>query len=143
MNGEKKLFVEYLKKKGLKTTRQRMNILDSFLEENGHVSAFELYESLKKKYPDIGFSTVYRTLKLFTECGLANEVNFGEGQSRFEKAYKREYHGHLICQTCGDTHEFSAESLQNLQERILTKHGYKPLGFKFEIYGICRKCQKK
>lgn len=143
MNDEEKVFSDYLKRKGLKITRQRLNILETFLGTNGHVTAFELYELLKKNHRGIGFATVYRTLKLFTGCGLANEVNFGEGQSRFEKAFRREYHGHLICQSCGNTQEFSAESLRTIQDEILLKHGYKPLGFKFEIYGICRKCRKK
>lgn len=142
MSNELKIFSDHLKAMGLKTTRQRLNILESFLSASGHISAYELHSLIKKKYQGIGFSTVYRTLKLLTDCGIASEVNFGEGQSRFEKAFRREYHGHLICKSCGLTEEFSAASFQKAKEEISKKHGFKPTGFKIEIYGICRKCRK-
>jgi len=141
MSSEKEVLAEYLKSKNLKRTDQRFNILETFLTTTGHVSAYEFHALVRKHYPDIGFSTVYRTLKLFTECGLVNEVNFGEGRSRFEKAFKRVNHGHIICVKCGRTEEFTSPAIKKAQNQIVKDFGYKPQGFRFEIYGLCKKCR--
>jgi Fur family ferric uptake transcriptional regulator len=143
MKSERKVLADHLKAKNLKKTGQRFNILDIFLNTTGHISAYELHALIRKRYPDIGFSTVYRTLKLFTECGIANEVNFGDGRARFEKGLKRSNHGHLICIQCGRTEEFTSPSVEKVQKQIVNKYGYKPEGFRFEIYGLCKKCRKR
>jgi len=140
---EKEILADYLKEKNLKRTEQRFNILDIFLATNGHISAYELHALILKRYSDIGFSTVYRTLKLFTECGLADEVNFGDGRARFEKAFRRSNHGHLVCSKCGHTEEFSSPTVENVQKQIVNKYDYEPQGFRFEIYGLCRKCRQR
>ena len=143
MKTEKDVLAEHLKTKNLKKTDQRYNILDIFLTTTGHISAYELHALIRKNYPNIGFSTVYRTLKLFTECGIAHEVNFGDGKARFEKAFRRSNHGHLICTKCGHTEEFTSPSVENVQKQIVGKYGYRPQGFRFEIYGICKKCRQR
>src|SRR5215472_5557173 len=70
---------QHLKKVGLKHTEQRDTILRTFLDTREHLSTDELYQLVKKKDPKIGFTTVYRTLKLLAECGLASEVAFHDG----------------------------------------------------------------
>jgi Fur family ferric uptake transcriptional regulator len=141
MRTERDILDDHLDSQGLKKTQQRYAILDTFLANPGHISAYELHALLRKRHQGIGFSTVYRTLRLFTECRLAHEVNFGDGQARFEKAFHRDNHGHLICSKCGHTEEFDAPSIAKTETQISEKHGYKILGFKFEIYGLCKKCQ--
>src|SRR5512140_335508 len=79
----------HLKKVGLKHTEQRDTILKTFLETRDHLSTEELHRLVKKKDPKIGFTTVYRTLKLFSECGLASEVAFHDGIARYEHQYNR------------------------------------------------------
>ena len=69
----------HLKRVGLKHTEQRDNILRTFLETREHLSTDELYRLVRKKDARIGFTTVYRTLKLLAECGLASEVAFHDG----------------------------------------------------------------
>jgi len=142
MKSETEILTEYLLSKKLKRTDQRYRILDVFLRTTGHISAFELHSLVKKQHQDIGFSTVYRTLGIFTDCGLAYEVNFGDGQARYEKAFRRGDHGHLICSKCGRTIEFSLQSIEGIQNQVLKKHGYRPQGLRFEIYGLCGKCLK-
>lgn len=142
MTTEKEVFANHLKTKNLKKTDQRFNILDIFLTTTGHISAYELHALIRKQHSNIGFSTVYRTLKLFTECGVANDVNFGDGKARFEKAFRRENHGHLICTKCGHTEEFTSSSVDNVQKQIVSKYGYRAQGFRFEIYGLCSKCHQ-
>ena len=78
------IFHRHLKKVGLKHTEQRDTILLTFLETREHLSTDELYQLVRKRDPKIGFTTVYRTLKLLAECGLASEVAFHDGIARFE-----------------------------------------------------------
>jgi len=141
MISEREVLAEHLKSKNFKRTDQRYNILDTFLTIKGHISAYEFHALVRKHYPYVGFSTVYRTLKLFTECGLANEVNFGDGRSRFEKAFKRVNHGHLICVKCGHTEEFTSPVVDKVHNQIIKEFDYKSQGFRFEIYGLCKKCR--
>jgi Fur family ferric uptake transcriptional regulator len=142
MRTERDILDEHLDRTGLKRTKQRYAILDAFLAVGGHVSAYELHALLRKRHQGIGFSTVYRTLRLFTEIDLAREVNFGDGQARFETSFRRDNHGHLICIKCGRAEEFDSSAADKLEIQIANKFGYKPMGSKFEIYGLCKKCKE-
>ncbi|UCE65199.1 MAG: transcriptional repressor [Candidatus Zixiibacteriota bacterium] len=141
MKKEHRILADYLKQKGLKQTYQRFFILDKFLAAKRHLSADELHAMVREQNPKIGFSTVYRTLKLFTECGLAKEVNFGDGRARFERAIDRSQHGHLICANCGKAEEFTLGSVEKTIARIASRHGFKIERFRFKIYGLCKKCR--
>lgn len=141
MRKEQEILNGYLKNKGLKQTSQRNVILETFLAAGKHISADELHELIRKKNPRIGFSTVYRTLRLLAECGIAREVNFGDGRARFEKGFDRSQHGHLICTSCGKTEEFTIGTMQRNIKQITSQFGYKAEGHRFEIYGLCKKCQ--
>src|SRR4051794_31798191 len=92
---------EYLEKQGLKHTRQRDLIVETFFEMKGHVPVDELVSRVRARDPKVGPSTVYRTMKLLSECGLAVARNFSEGQTRYEAAADRHHHDHLICTSCG------------------------------------------
>jgi len=139
---ENDILRDHLQVRGLKKTQQRFDILDAFLGHDGHITAYVVHSILKKKHKGIGFSTVYRALRLFSECGLAHEVNFGDGQARYEKAFRKESHGHLICTNCRRTEEFDMPGIEKARDQIAGKYGYKLSGFKFEIYGLCRKCRQ-
>ena len=141
MKRERQILAGYLKQKGLKQTGQREKILDIFLANTKHSSADELHAVIRKSNPRIGFSTVYRTLKLLTECGIAREVNFGDGRSRFERALDKNQHGHLICTSCGRTEEFSTASIEKMMKQVSSHAGFKPEGHRFEVYGLCKRCQ--
>ncbi len=141
MKKEHLILANYLKQKGLKQTSQRIFILDKFLAAKRHLSADELHAIVREQNPKIGFSTVYRTLRLFTECGLAREVNFGDGRARFEKAIDKGQHGHLICANCGKTEEFTISAIEKSIERIAAKYGFKVEGYRFKVYGLCKKCR--
>jgi Fur family transcriptional regulator, ferric uptake regulator len=100
------IFHAHLKRVGLKRTGQRDPILRTFLDTRDHLSTDELYRLVKKKDTGIGFTTVYRTLKLFSECGLASEVAFNDGVARYERQYQRRNHHHMVCTECGGSVEF-------------------------------------
>lgn len=140
---KKKQFHEFAARKGLKSTRQRDIILDGFLSTHDHMSIEDLYLSLRAKFPSIGYATVYRTLKLFAESGIAREIQFGDGQTRYEQAAEGEHHDHLVCTRCGRVQEFSNELIEKLQNEIAQDHGYLVQNHKLELYGICPACRKK
>lgn len=138
---KKTLFREFIAQKGLKTTRQRDIILDSFLSAERHISIEELYLSLRAKHPSIGYATVYRTLKLFAESGIAREIQFGDGQTRYEHAAEGEHHDHLVCTRCKAIIEFENETIEQLQQDVAKSHGFRIENHKLELYGICSNCQ--
>jgi Fur family ferric uptake transcriptional regulator len=137
----KKLFQEFAAQKGLKSTRQRDAVLDLFLSSDRHMSIEELYLKLRAKHPTIGYATVYRTLKLFAESGIAREIQFGDGQTRYEHVEEGEHHDHLVCTRCGTIVEFSNESIEKLQDAVADSHGFLIETHKLELYGICKKCR--
>jgi len=139
---KKKLFQDFIAAKGLKSTRQRDLVLECFLASDSHLSTEELYLKVRAKYPSIGFATVYRTLKLFAEAGIAREIHFGDGQSRYEHVAEGEHHDHLVCTRCGSVQEFENEAIEKLQQEVAEQFGFKVETHKLELYGICSKCRK-
>ncbi|HXG91891.1 MAG TPA: transcriptional repressor [Blastocatellia bacterium] len=139
---EKQLFHEHLKRARLKRTSQRDLILDVFLDIEGHVSSEDLYSIIKSKDPTVGFTTVYRTLKLLKECGLARELEFHDGRTLYEHEYKHNHHDHLICTECGALIEFYSEEIEKIQDQITRRYHFKPLHHSHRIFGTCANCQK-
>src|SRR4051812_29775236 len=119
-------FNAHLKKVGLKHTDQRDIILHTFLETRDHLSTDELHRLVKRKDPKIGITTVYRTLKLLSECGLASEVPFPDGITRFEHQYNRRIHHHMICTRCGGSVEFFSPAVAELKQKMAHNHLSKP-----------------
>lgn len=139
---KKKIFHDFITHKGLKTTRQRDVILDAFLSSDRHMSIEDLYLKLRAKHPRIGYATVYRTLKLFAESGIAREIQFGDGQTRYEHVAEGEHHDHLVCTHCGTIIEFENETIEKLQSEVADSYGFIIETHKLELYGICAKCRK-
>ena len=137
------IFHQHLKRVGLKHTEQRDVILRTFLETHGHLSTDELYRLVRRKAPRIGFTTVYRTLKLLSECGLASAVAFQDGVSRYEHQYNRRSHHHMVCTECSSSVEFFSPELERIEQEIGRKHRYVPTRHIFQIYGVCDACRKK
>ncbi|HWR37121.1 MAG TPA: Fur family transcriptional regulator [Clostridia bacterium] len=137
------IFHNHLKKVGLKHTDQRDTILRTFLETRDHLSTDELHRLVKKKDPKIGFTTVYRTLKLLSECGLASEVAFQDGVARYEHQYNRRNHHHMVCTECGSSVEFFSPDIERIEQEIGRKHHYVTTRHSFQVYGVCEECRKK
>lgn len=137
----KQCFRDYLAREGLKSTRQREIILEEFLKVSSHLSTEDLYLRLRKKHPHIGYATVHRTLKLFSESGIAAERQFGDGQTRYEVASDEEHHDHLICTRCNAIIEFEKPEIERLQDSVAREHGFVIEKHRLEIFGICPHCQ--
>lgn len=137
------LFNEFISRRNLRMTPQRTLILDIFLKRQGHLSAEQLYDMVKKKDPTIGQATVYRMLRLLSESGIAREVDFGDGVSRYEADVGKEHHDHLICTQCNKEVDVVDTEIEKLQERLAKKHGFLLTGHKMYLYGLCSSCRKK
>lgn len=136
---ELELLKQHLAKHNLKLTRQREQILNAFLKME-HVTAEQLYHTLSKKDPHIGLATIYRTLKLLCETGMAQERHFGS-QTLFDNVAHKGHHDHLICTSCGKIVEFQNCQIEQLQEEVAAKNGFTIQTHKLELYGLCPKCR--
>jgi len=136
-------FKTWISGEGLKATRQREEILNIFLNSSGHKNLAQIYSQVVKVNPKIGYTTVYRTLKLLTRSGLAAQRKFADGETRYEPISGREHHDHLICLRCGKIIEFEDAALESLQIGIARRYRFKPFHHKMELYGLCVDCGQK
>jgi Fur family ferric uptake transcriptional regulator len=136
----KSKFKDFLLTQGLKSTNQRELILEEFLRAGSHLSTEDLYLRLRMKNPRIGYATVHRTLKLFAECGIAEQRHFGDGQARYEASDRDEHHDHLICISCGIIVEFEDSRIEELQIEVAGEHGFSIERHRLELYGYCLSC---
>lgn len=128
----------YITQNGLKSSRQRELIADVFFRSGGHLRVEDLLEKVREIDPKIGQATVYRTMKLLTQCGLAEAHQFGDGHTRYEPNQQpEEHHDHLICETCGQIVEFFSPRIEELQDEIAQSHGFAIVGHRMELYGKC------
>lgn len=134
-------FKRALKERSLKSTAQRDDIARVFFASNRHSSVEELYQAVRKVNPRVGYATVYRTVRLLRECGLAAERHFYDGEARFENVEAEHHHDHLICERCGRIVEFANDSIEELQEKIAEQLGFVISRHKMELYGICSSCR--
>jgi Fur family ferric uptake transcriptional regulator len=136
-------FEQALRDRNLKSTAQRDDIAKIFFAANKHLSVEDLHTAVKKVNPRVGYATVYRTLKLLKECGLADERHFDDGQARYEPTEAAEqHHDHIICERCGKIVEFNSDELEKLQERIARFLGFVVSRHRMELYGICAECRE-
>lgn len=138
-----------LRQHGLKVTTQRIAILEVLNNRPGkHMTAEEIYDCVKKKYPDIGIATVYRTIQVLSELSLIDRLNLDDGYVRYEihKKGKEEschHHHHLICQECGSIYAFQDDLLEELEKRIEDTMGFQVVDHEVKLYGRCKKCRGK
>lgn len=131
-------WASYVQDKKLNTTAQREAIVEQFLRTKDHISIDELLARVRKRQPKVGYATVYRTVKLLVDSGLAIERQFGDGQARYEVV--GDHHDHLICMKCGLILEFEDDEIERLQEKIAQRlGGFTVLRHRHELYGLCAK----
>jgi len=138
---ELQVFIDYLQANKLKLTPHRELILETFLDNEGHRSVEDIYHTVKAIDPRIGYTTVYRMMKLMIRCGLAREIELADGITRYEHLFNHEHHDHLICMECGNSIEFYNPEIEALQDSASAQLGFKVLDHKLQIYGVCQECQ--
>jgi Fur family transcriptional regulator, ferric uptake regulator len=139
---ERRILSAYIKGHRLKRSRQREVILEVFLRSRRHLSVEELLRLVRTRRPDVGRTTVYRTLKLFQAAGLAQELLL-HGQTHFEPEYKRRHHDHFVCNHCGDIIEFQSPEIERLQGEAAARIGFAIEGHRHQIFGRCRRCASR
>ncbi|MBQ3059311.1 MAG: transcriptional repressor [Desulfovibrio sp.] len=135
-------FLDFMSRKGLNTTAQRRVIAEAFFEFPGHHSLEDFYQHVLKLDAGIGQTTVYRTLKLLCDAGLATEIHFNDGITRYEVARPNSHHDHIVCLSCGKIVEIFDQRIEKLQREIGEKYGFRLSGHLHNLYGICEDCRK-
>jgi Fur family ferric uptake transcriptional regulator len=135
----------YVAKRGLKFTKQRELIADVFFNSApGHLKVEDLLDRVRAVDPQVSLATVYRTMKLLTECGLAAPRQFGDGHTRYEpNEGEEQHHDHLICRRCGLIVEFCNPHIEELQDLVAQERGFIVTDHKMELYGLCARCQRE
>jgi len=133
--------ISSLRPAGGRRSSKRDRILSVFLRQKGHVSADDLFDQVRREEAGIGRATVYRTLQWMVDADIARKVDFGEGRSRFEPAYRHPRHFHLICTTCHTSSEFLSSDVESLMEEIAGARKFAAAQSVVQIYGTCEQCR--
>ncbi len=142
MNSIKKYYKNYLQSNKIRFSAQRDKILNLFLNMKRHLSIAQIYALVRKKYPNIGYATVYRAMNLICQAGIAEKIDFGDGISRFEHKYGQEHHDHLVCIKCGKFIEVMDEKIEKLQRDLAKAHKFTLKKHKMQLFGYCSNCEK-
>lgn len=140
---ERAILERYLRSRGLKMTQARETVLTAFLGLESHVSADAVYEAARRLDPGIGQATVFRTMKLLADAGLAREACRDDGARRYEHAYNHAHHDHLTCVECGAIVEFVDADIERAQEAVYRRYGFASSGHRLELYGLCPDCSSR
>jgi Fur family ferric uptake transcriptional regulator len=133
--------IERLRPAGGKRSSKRDLILNVFLRQEGHLSADDLVEIIRREDQRISRATVYRTLQWMVDAGIARKVDFGEGRFRFEHSYRHPRHFHLICKTCNQSSEFLSSDIESLIEEVAAARNFTARQSVVQIYGECQACR--
>lgn len=133
--------IENLRKQGHRLTPQREMILAVICERDCHLTADEILQRVRKRYPYINKSAVYRTLDLLARLGLVNPTDFGQGRVEYE-IHRHPHHHHLLCRNCRQMVEVDERIFASLEKSLRTDYGFIADLDHFAIFGLCRKCQK-
>ena len=134
-------YVERLRPAGGKRSSKRDLIVSVFLRQDGHFSADDLVDLMRREDQKISRATVYRTLQWMVDAGMARRVDFGEGRFRFEHSYRHPRHFHLICKSCSRSSEFLSSDIEVLLEEIAAARGFEARQSVLQIYGTCADCR--
>lgn len=136
-----RLLNTFCKERGLKHSKKREEVLKAFLKAHRHISTYELHSLMLKKGLRVGYSTVFRTLKLLVEAGIALKIDLGKGEVYFEPKLGYKHHDHFVCIKCGRIIEFSEPKIEELQDKIAKEKRFEAKDHRLVIYGLCSKCR--
>jgi Fur family ferric uptake transcriptional regulator len=139
---ERRLFDDFLRKKGLKVTRERTALFEEIFSTHRHFDAEDLVIRMRDRGTRVSRATIYRTLELLCECGLAGRVRLNEEKYRYERLRKGEHHDHLVCSSCGKVIEFVDAAIEKRQEAVCREHDFAATSHAHQIRGICSQCRK-
>lgn len=137
---ELRAFRAFLRSRGRRVTAEREAIAKAVLKNRGHFDVEELYVAMKGR-GGVSKASIYRTIPILIESGLLTAVYLEDGHMHYERVYERDHHSHLRCTKCGRVIEFTAPQLDALEREIAAQENFRSAGHKFEIWGLCSKCQ--
>jgi len=140
---ERRIFSEFLKRRGLKTTRERTALFDEIFSTHRHFDAEDLVLRMRERGAKISRATVYRTLELLHDCGLVGRVRLNEEKYRYERLRKGEHHDHLVCTLCGKVIEFVDRAIERRQEAVCRTHDFAATSHSHQIRGLCASCHSR
>lgn len=129
------IFRRFLKRKGLKFTTERAQILDAVLGKDGVFEADDLLTEMREADHRVSKATIYRTLKHLLESKIIKEVLIDSTRAHYQLAFGQKPTGHLVCLETNQIIEFPTEELDTLMNKLCKEHGYEPLSHRFVIYG--------
>lgn len=130
-------YMHELKDRGYRLTGKRKEILDFLLLHNRYISARELIEYMKEKYPTMSYETVYRNLKTLRDEGMIEESRFEDNETKYRIVCQTGHHHHYICIHCGRTMVIEHCPMPELT----VPDGFHVLQHRFEVLGYCAQCQ--
>jgi len=133
--------LKFQAKRGLKFSKKRAAIIEHFIKADRHYTVEQLYNEIKEIVPNISYSTIYRTLKLLVDCGMARTHHFGDTDARFELVHKEQHHDHLVCEKCGRIIEFIHDGIEKFQNAVAKEHNFLVKSHELQIFGVCKRCQ--
>jgi Fur family transcriptional regulator, ferric uptake regulator len=133
---------EAIARRGLRRSNRRDLVVETFLAAGDHSSVEELTARVRARDAAVGQATVYRTLKLLEECGVAAARHFDDGLTRYEPVVERSHHDHLICTSCGVIVEFENPEIEELQLEVARRHRFATESHRMELYGRCPTCRR-
>ena len=143
MRDHEKKFREYLKKKNLKSTPERMAVLKEVLSEDGHFDADQLFERIQRYNKSASRATIYRVLPLLVDAGFVAETLRCQGRVSYERVYGTDRHDHMVCDKCGKVIEFNSDKLNKILQGICDEHEFAQREHRLGVRGLCRDCVKE
>ncbi len=129
---------EFMRRKGLRRTRQRDVIFEAAFARDEHFTAEELYDRVSRAAGDISRATVYRTLALMVEADLLREIDLGDNQTTYDPNFvNKPTHSHLVCVDCGRVVEFEEARIESLNAEVASKLGFSTVRQSLKIEASC------
>jgi Fur family ferric uptake transcriptional regulator len=142
MKRAEKFFVQYLRDNNLKVTKERLMLLEELFGSSGHLDADSLLFQLRSQGKHVSRATIYRTLDLLVQCGLARKSRLGREHYVYEKVTPGKRHDHMVCTGCGKIIEFYDADLDERQRQVCLEHNFRPSFYSLQIQGLCQECQR-
>ena len=142
MKRAEKFFVQYLRDNNLKVTKERLMLLEELFNSTGHLDADSLLFQLRNQGKRVSRATIYRTLDLLVQCGLARKSRLGREHYVYERVTPGKRHDHMVCTGCGKIIEFYDADLDERQRQVCLDHNFRPSFYSLQIQGLCAECQR-
>ena len=136
-------FHSWLRTRHLPVTHPRDQVAAALFAADQHLTVEALQRLLKERGERPGTATLYRTLDLLVQAGLARGHDFGDGTRRFEASPPHDDHGHFVCTQCGAVTEFTHERVDRMLGFVADEHGFRLQRHRVELHGLCRDCQRR